>query len=418
MIKQPYLTADMPGIGGRIKEHLSDFQVEEIPLYLPCGKGTHVYFRIQKAGVPTHVAIDRIAKYMGQRSMNVGLAGMKDSQAVTTQMLSLEYADPAKLSRYHDANIKVLDVSFHTNKLRIGHLAGNKFSIKIRGVGATQLAAAKKILDVLAARGVPNYFGQQRFGSRGDTGALGAALTRGDLREFAALFLGRSSPADPPDCRAARDAFDAGYLDRALQRWPRHYVDQRRALIAYKRRKSPVAVVAAVDKRLKRLFVSAFQSEIFNDVLSRRIQTFDRLMVGDLAEKIDSGGVFMVENLPFEQPRAERFEISPTGPIVGTRINFAGGEPGKIELDVLEQYNVSPADFAHIGSLHSKGTRRSLRFKLLEPQILAHQDQFGQYLQISFTASSGCYATVALREIMKDDNLQDQPPDLSEEEVD
>ena len=89
----------------------------------------------------------------------------------------------------------------HTNKLRPGHLAGNRFILRIRGVGPDQLAAAEAILDVLRRRGVPNYFGHQRFGARNDTADLGRAMVKGDLDEFTAILLGRSRPGDPPDRR-------------------------------------------------------------------------------------------------------------------------------------------------------------------------------------------------------------------------
>jgi tRNA pseudouridine13 synthase len=409
MIDVPYLTSGFPGVGGRIKEHVDDFRVEEIPLYLPCGRGTHAYFRVHKVGVPTPVAVNRIARHMGVRPMEIGVAGLKDSQAITSQMMSLEYADARRLAAFRDAAVRITDVSWHGNKLRIGHLAGNKFVIRIRGVGRAELPTARKVLDVLIRRGVPNFFGEQRFGSRGDTGTLGAAMVRGDLEEFVRLFLGRSLPDDPPDCRAARDAFDAGYFDRALQRWPRHYADQRRALTAYKRKGRAIAAVSAIDKRLKRLFVSAFQSEVFNDVLSRRLTeaadgstgTFDQVFAGDLAQKTDTGGVFPVQDESVEQPRAERFEISPTGPIVGYRCNLAQGRPGQIERQALAERNVDLEAFGRMGALSAKGSRRALRFQIDQPALSAGTDGRGEFLELSLIAPPGCYATVVLREIMK-----------------
>ncbi|MHC4295149.1 MAG: tRNA pseudouridine(13) synthase TruD, partial [Planctomycetota bacterium] len=291
----------------------------------------------------------------------------------------------------------------HTNKLRTGHLAGNRFQIKLRGVGERELEAAYRIVSVLSQRGVPNYFGAQRFGARGETAALGQGLIKNDLEEFLAIFLGRSLADDPPDCKEARDAFDAGYYNRALGCWPRHYADQRRALAAYKKKHRPQAALRAIDKRMRRLFVSAFQSAIFNDVLARRIQSLDRVLVGDLAKKSDTGGIFTVTDAGTDQQRADAFEISPTGPIVGYKSKLADGEPGKIEREVLDSRGVSAEDFRRVGSLKVKGTRRALRFRLDSPTLQVDGDDHGQYLEINFTAPSGCYATVVLREIMKAD---------------
>ncbi|MCK4602945.1 MAG: tRNA pseudouridine(13) synthase TruD, partial [Phycisphaerae bacterium] len=207
--------------------------------------------------------------------------------------------------------------------------------------------------------------------------------------------------SDPPDCFAARDAFDAGCYRRALDRWPRHYANERRALAAYKRKCRPAPALTAIDKRMRRLFVSAFQSAMFNEVLARRLETIDRVFVGDLACKTDTGGIFTVEDEQDEQVRAEKFEISPTGMIPGFRCHLAGGQPGQIERDVLVAHGVELEDFRRVGTLRVKGTRRPLRFKLDDCDLAAGSDERGEFLELSFTAGPGCYATAVLREIMK-----------------
>ena len=403
MLDLPRLTGEMPGIGGRIKQVPGDFRVDELALYEPSGAGTHVYFRVVKGGVATPVAVERIARYMNVRPGDIGVAGLKDARAVTSQMMSLEHADAARLAAYHDAQVRVTGTWFHGNKLRPGHLAGNRFAVRIRGVGRARLDQARATLDVLVRRGVPNYFGAQRFGARGDTAILGEALVRGDLERFVALVLGGPRHDDPPDCRAAREAFDAGDFAAALAHWPRHYGDERRALSAYKRKRRPGAAVRAIDKRLKRLYVSALQSAIFNDMLARRIESIDRLWAGDLAGKTLGGGVFPVEDPDAEQARAEAFEISPTGAVVGYRSRLAEGEMGLIEREVLAERRIDPEAFRHVGPLRSKGTRRALRFALREAAITAGSDESGEFLELTFTAAPGSYATVALDEIMKVD---------------
>ncbi len=176
----PYLTSDLPGIGGRIKETPEDFRVEEIPIYDPSGEGTHLYFRVEKTGVPTPAAVDRIARHMSVRPGDIGFAGLKDARAVTVQMMSLEHCEPDRLASFRDSSVRVSVVGMHTNKLRPGHLSGNRFDIRIRGVGAERLNDAKNVLAVLAQRGVANFFGKQRFGARGDTWLLGRALVTQD----------------------------------------------------------------------------------------------------------------------------------------------------------------------------------------------------------------------------------------------
>lgn len=398
---QPYLTASLPGIGGRTRARLDDFRVEELPLYEPCGAGTHVYFRVVKAGIPTPVAVDRIARHMAVRPGEIGVAGLKDAHAVTSQMMSLEHADVARLAAYRDSQMRVTPAGRHTNKLRRGHLAGNRFIIRIREVGPRRLDDAQAVLAELAARGVPNYFGPQRFGLRNDTADLGRAIVRDDLDEFVAILLGRARPDDPKDCRAAREAFDAGFFDRALRCWPRHYANERRTLAAYKKKRRPDRALAAADKRMKRLYVSAFQSLIFNEVLTARVETIDCVLPGDLAEKHDNGAVFAVDDPDAEKARVDAFEISPTGPIVGYRSLLADGEPGRAERAALAGQGIGQEDFRRAGSLKVKGGRRSLRARLRSESLRAGDDGLGPFIELVFTLPSGCYATSLLREIMK-----------------
>ena len=142
---------------------------------------------------------------------------------------------------------------------------------------------------------------------------------------------------------------------------------------------------------------------MFNDMLSRRVDTIDRVWAGDLARKTDSGGVFPVENAEEDQARAEAFEISPTGAVVGYRSRFATGEMGLIEADVLAKWSIEPDSFRNIGRLSSKGTRRALRFGIGEGAISADTDAAGEFIELTFTAPPGSYATIALGEIMKND---------------
>ena len=162
---------------------------------------------------------------------------------------------------------------------------------------------------------------------------------------------------------------------------------------------------------MRRLYVSALQSAIFNEVLAQRIETIDRLVEGDLARKEDNGAIFPVVDAAAEQPRAQRFEISPTGPLPGYRGNLAGGEMGRIEQEAVARWDVSLDDFRRVGTLKVKGGRRALRFALNEAKLTASIDSHGPYLELAFTSPPGCYATVVLREIMKSESLLGEPVD-------
>lgn len=399
----PWLTESLPGIGGVLKSVPEDFEVIEIPLYEPCGTGSHTYIRFRKRGIPTPVAVSRLARGLGVQPREVGVAGLKDAQAVTEQTVSIEHLDPRRVDAFRDSAIEVLQVSKHGNKLKTGHLKGNRFRIKVRHAHADAMPRARTICDTLRLRGVPNFFGEQRFGARGDSGRLGAALLSGDPKRFLDLFLGGPIATDPPEQRQAREVYDQGDLEQAIALWPRHMRDMRMALSTLLKR-SPERAVDAVDRRMRRLFVSAFQSELFNAILARRIQEIDRVQAGDLAQKIDSGGIFLVEDEVAEQPRAAAFAISPTGPIVGERCRMPSGAPGAIETEVLASFGIQdPTALKRAGSVDLPGGRRALRYLAAELSLDSGSDEHGVYIEVSFIAPPGCYATVLLGEIMKGD---------------
>lgn len=398
----PYLTDDIAPLGGAIKQRPEDFRVSELPLYPACGEGDHLFFRVEKRGLPTRGAIEIIARHMGVPAGQIGSAGLKDAQAVTDQWMSLEHADQARLGSLDEPNVRILEITRHNNKIRTGHLAGNRFAVRIRGIGARELPAAREILEILSRRGVPNWYTEQRFGERGMNPALGGCIVRSEWDRFIELYLGGPDPDEPEPTRRARELYDQGELQRALRAWPRQYRDRRRVLQRLCQSGGDARRgFGAVDKFTKRFLVSAFQSELFNRVLIRRLDSLDRVFAGDWAVKTDSGGVFQVEDEAIEQPRAEAWEISPTGPIFGYRSRLADREPGQIEQAVLQEQQLQPEHFRKKGGHKMRGTRRALRYRPEGAEIDAGRDQHGPFVEVRFAAGPGCYATSLLREIVK-----------------
>jgi len=411
-----YLTEELEGTGGRLKSHPEDFRVTEIPLYEPSGTGDHTYLLIEKAGLGSLEAAALIARAFGRPRHVVGLAGLKDAQAVTRQWMSLERADPEKAAALHLPGIKVLAVARHRNRLKIGHLAGNRFEARIRGCRPHARETAQRVLAVLQARGMPNWFDRQRFGTRGDNHLLGRALVLGQAKEFCDRFLGRpSATADSPRLAAARRAYDAGNFAEAKKGFMGH-PEQLRVLLALVKTRDPARAMRLLPKQLARLLTSAFQSDLFNAVLERRLGEIDHVEAGDLAyihppvprlsgepppaRQGAAGAVFRVERPEDEAPRAQRFEISPTGPIVGHRVTLASGRPGEIERAVLAEKAVAPADFERVKALRLRGDRRPLRVPVTDVEVAP----VGDDITVRFALPSGAYATVALAEIMKSDS--------------
>jgi len=412
----PFLTADIAGIGGVIKTRPEDFFVEELPLYEASGSGTHVYVQIEKKGLGTREALDRIARALNVVRRDIGVAGLKDAHAVARQWISIEHIEPQRVEQLSVPDVRVLQTTRHTNKLKPGHLRGNRFVIRLRKLAvplpqATQ--TGQEVLSILGRRGVPNYFGPQRFGNHHDNHLLGKAVVQNNAAVFADLFLGHPrQEVDSPAVFQARRLYDEGRYEEAARAWPGSFFDQRRALRALAVGKgNKKKVYYTVDKHLKSLFISAYQSDLFNRVLAARMPDIDKMRLGDMAYKHINGACFRVEQPEVEQPRCDSFEISPTGPLLGERTTRLTGPAGEIENPILDGENLSDMDMRQMKHFGSRGGRRPLRFQPRDAAVTSGQDDLGPYLELSFELDSGCYATALLAELTKDRTTEAPEPE-------
>jgi tRNA pseudouridine13 synthase len=398
----PYLTPDFPGIGGSIKQRPEDFFVQEIPLYEPSGEGEHVYAEIQKVGLSTFDVVHRLAQSLNVPTRDIGYAGLKDARAVTRQVFSILGVTEQAVMNLKIPGVQVQWAARHGNKLRLGHLAANRFAVKIRDVNPTDVVKLRPVLDVFEKRGMPNFFGEQRFGRRGNNDQLGAALVRGDNVGLLKLLLGSPDPAlDDKHSLKARKLFDERQNDESMKQWPRRCGMERRVLARLIKTKKPGSAIRAIDEKLRRLWVSALQSKLFNDVLIQRLESIDKLMDGDLAYKHDNGACFKVEQASVEQARCDAFEISPTGPLLGYRMSVPGGAPLKIEQSVFGAAGLTAGEFKHADRERVKGARRPLRVKPENIELAAGVDEHGGHITVAFTLPAGSFATVLLGELMK-----------------
>ena len=406
---QNFLTTEFPGIGGVIKSCDEDFFVEEIPLYQPSGTGTHVYLLIEKQGIGTREALDAVAKSLSVPRRNIGYAGRKDAHAVARQWISIEHIPVKRIEALALPKVRILQVARHNNKLKPGHLAGNRFVIRLRQplLPLDQaVVMTEKILAVLSQRGVPNYFGAQRFGDLGVNHLLGKAVVFHQPEIYVDLFLGRAQ--EMTDIVVARSLYDQGKYQAALEAWPSNSIDQRRVLKSLLKEKgNKKKAFRSVDKHLKSFFVSAYQSWLFNRVLTARMPDVDTLLEGDMAYKHSNGACFQVRDAKLEQPRCDCFAISPTGPLLGKRTTRLTGPAGVIENPILDQEGLDEQIFKRMKTYGASGGRRPLRFQPRYTSVSMGSDQIGPYLHIRFELDPGCYATTVLAEIMKNDPFQD-----------
>lgn len=409
VVPHRFATADLPGIGGVIKQRPEDFFVEEQPLYAPSGEGEHIYMLIEKINMSTFELVSLVATHFGVARHAVGYAGLKDKPAITRQVISVHApgrtADDFAMIQ-HD-RVRVLWTDQHTNKLRTGHLAGNRFSIRIRNVDMSGAIAAKRVIDRLAREGVPNRVGEQRFGGQQNNHLIGQAMIVGDFQRALDLMLGPNPRSTNPE---AREYYARGEFEEAAARYPRSSRAELTALKLLARGKKPAMAFKSIEETFKKFFLSAFQSAAFNAVLDERLERNEIGMLrdGDLAFKHDSRAIFDVDQSVLDAPdtagRLERFEISPSGPMWGWHMPRARGETARVEEAALARLGVTLEQLAELDRRAPsllEGARRPLRVPLIDPDVEGGIDEHGHFVRVAFELPRGSFATVVLREIMK-----------------
>ena len=260
----------------RIRVSAEDFFVEELPAFEASGAGEHLLLTIEKRGMNTAFAARRIAAWAGVDESAIGQAGMKDRHAVTRQRFTVWL--PKKVAPDLDAlqsdDLRVLDHAWHARKLPRGALAGNRFVLVLREVEG-QRDAIDARLQAIATQGVPNYFGEQRFGRGGN-----------NVQQAVAMFAGRR-----------------------------------------------------VKREERSMLLSAARSELFNRVLAARVEagTWNSALDGEVWMLDGSRSVFGPEALTDEsQARLDAFDIHPTGPLWGEGELRSDGIAREVELGALE----------------------------------------------------------------------------------
>ncbi|MFI4862537.1 MAG: tRNA pseudouridine(13) synthase TruD, partial [Phycisphaerales bacterium JB063] len=410
-----YLTPDLPGVGGALKQRPEDFLVEEQPLYEPSGEGEHLYLFIEKRELTTAEAIRRVATAFRTQRRNIGNAGLKDKHAVTRQHLSVwlpgvpDRVVAESIQRVNEnTKLNILWAERHGNKLRRGHHGGNRFVLRLREVEPTHVVRAKQIMDILEQRGVPNYVGEQRFGYRQNSHVLGRLLLQNDYDAFLAEMLGSDYATESPYIVEGRAHYRQGDYQQALDVWPKTLRYDRQALDALRQGKDARQAVRSIDASQRGFLVTAWQSAVFNDVLDQRVKagTFDTLLPGDLAWKHDNRSVFAVDEATAElensaDGRVPRGEVSPSGPYWGRGMTPASGEPLALERAALERSGLTEGELANADLRGVEGTRRPMRIMPRSAEVSAGVDEHGPYIKTSFDLPRGAYATMVMRELMK-----------------
>ncbi|MDY0134448.1 MAG: tRNA pseudouridine(13) synthase TruD [Atribacterota bacterium] len=332
-----------------------DFVVEEIPLYEFSNDGEHLILHIRKKELSTIELVEIIAKYLDIHPKEIGYAGLKDKHAMTKQYISIHKKHEEMMDAFTHENIKILSKTYHDNKIRIGHLKGNRFFIKLKKVMPSAATKIDEALKAIKIYGMPNFYGYQRFGNDGDNYIIGEKIAKGERKER--------------------------------------------------------------NVKLKKLLISAYQSHLFNKWLNKRLQinslveSFSvselesvleipkeeleklkaqkhpfKIISGDLMEHYPHGRLFEFEGTKHDFERFETRDISVTGLLSGKKVKLAQGIAGKIEKEFFD-------------AIGEDGARRYAWIYPTEIEGKYHAED-AQY-ELHFSLPKGSYATVFLEEIAK-----------------
>ena len=323
-----------PGATARIRVRPEDFSVEEALRFEPAGEGAHAWLRVEKRGMDSFHVAKLLARHASVRPVDVGYAGQKDRHAVTTQWFSVNLggrADPDWHALDGEA-LKVLRVTRHAKKLRRGQIWENRFRITLRGIRGDR-AALDASLRRIASRGVPNYFGPQRFGRDG------ANLER------------------------AVEMFSAGRRVR--------------------------------NRQARGMYLSAARAHVFNRVLCERVAlgNWNRALNGDVLMFDDSRSRFPVDDDATQDPRLDRLELHPTGPLWGRGSPDSGGAAAEIERRASADLGVLTEGLESAGL---DADRRALRLAVREFAFEVVEDDA---LTLAFALRPGSFATAVLFEV-------------------
>lgn len=321
----PRRTEHLPRWEGDFVQTHASFIVDEIPAYMPCGEGEHVFVRFEKQDLTTKQVCALLEKELSIPSKDIGYAGMKDKRATARQWISVRGASEEEICRVLETEVKILECERHRNKLRLGHMQGNRFTLHLPVEGQEAFERGQAICSVLSTHGMPNFYGPQRFGHRGLNASDGKAVLLGKRRAKGAK---------------------------------------------------------------RRFLISSYQSTLFNDILAWRMSEgkLDQALLGDVMQKWGSGGQFHCEDPDADQARMDALEIHPTGCMPGYKMTWPKEEPGAWEEALLEREELTPDDFRAVGKI-AMGTRRSLRIPI-EQLELSHEHYTQLKLQFILPSGS------------------------------
>ena len=352
MTKQYYLNHSQ--IDVYFKQSKEDFVVTEIPLYEFTGEGEHVILKIRKKDLTTWDALEIIASKVGCRSRDIGYAGLKDKNAMTVQYISILKKFENKIDTFDHHQIKILEKTYHNNKIRTGHLKGNKFFIRLKRVQPMHKMKIESALAQIATYGIPNYFGFQRFGNYGDNYLKGKDIIDGKLKEKS---------------RKLKQMYINAYQSYLFNSWLSKRIEISKLIDGFKANEIAPKIGLAVD--------------VIKEIQKQKHPL--KILRGDVFSHYPYGRLFYVENMEEEAEKFYNRDRVPTGLLAGSKTKFAIDDALKFEEEFMEDTK-------------ENGARR---FAWVFPsEISSEYKEVKAWFELSFELPKGSYATEVISELL------------------
>ncbi len=408
---------DTDGTGGHLKTLPEDFVVREIS-DPPREKadGAYTIATVTTRNWETNRLIRLMSRSLGVSRERIGFAGTKDKRAVTTQLMSFN-CPPEMLDRIDLKDVEISSAYRGSRAIQIGDLIGNSFEITVRDctMSADRIKSVieEDISIIRKTGGFPNYFGVQRFGVvRPVTHLVGERLVRGDIEGAVRTYISFSTPEEEDFLREKRVELE-GCTDwkYAMESMPEQMSFERMmAGVLAEDGENWIGAIEILPNNLQMMFVHAYQSYLFNEMLSRRMDSglpLNMPVEGDIVVPLDSNKIPQHENpilttsknidLVTRQVRAGRAFVTIT--LFGSEGELAEGEMGEIERKVIEENRLKHEDFVIPGlpRCNSKGSRREILCPMKDIKYSLNDEGY----TLGFSLPKGNYATCLLREFMK-----------------
>ncbi len=335
-----------------------DFVVTEVPLYEFSGEGEHLILRVRKKDLTTWGMLQIFSEISGAKVREFGYAGLKDKDGMTIQNISILKKYEKHFKDFNHPNIKILEKSYHNNKIKTGHLKGNRFFIRLKKVNPTQSKILINVLKTIESMGFANYFGYQRFGRDGDNYERGKAILQGEIKE-------RN--------KKMRNFFISAYQSHLFNLWLSKRVEISKLFDSFD------------EKELFSLF--NFPKETISQI--KKQPHFFKILPGELMHHYPHGRLFLCEDLKEESNRFFQKQITPTGLLAGKRTQNATGLAGNFEKDIIKECETFCDKM--------QGTRRFAWIWAQDIETLYKEEQ--AWFELSFTLPKGSYATTFLEEL-------------------